>query len=345
MRWIMRRRKKEPALNYNEELKQLKAAGPERLYLLWGEEEYLRDSYMKSMRELCFPAGDDDFQHRIFKEEQPNASELRSAIDTMPFFSERVLIEMREIDYNRSQDDLTDILSDIPDYCTVVFLLEHGEEPNGKSSLIKFLRKNGKEIRFTVQDQNMLMRWIARRFAFYGKGLEIEAGQRLIYLSGDRMKALIPEIEKIAAYAKGEKVTAADVNAVANRIAESDIFDLTDAIAERRFNAAAGILADLLEQRDSSVSAVLSLLSAQFRRLFLAKQAGDIRQLMELSGIKYDFMARKLMNSARNYELSQLRHAIELCAEADYRLKSESIDEKQLLKETVMRIALEASDE
>ena len=341
----MKKRKREPAFNYSAELKQLKETGPERLYLLWGEEEYLRDSYLKSMLELCFPDGDDDFQHRVFKADQPNADELRSAVDTMPFFSDRVLIEMRDLDYNKPQDELTEILSDIPDYCTVVFLLGQGEEPNGKSKLVKFLRNNGREIQFTVQDQNMLMRWIARRFAFYGKGLEIEAGQRLIYLSGDRMKALIPEIEKIAAYAKGEKVTAADVNAVANRIAESDIFDLTDAIADRRFNTAAGILADLLEQRDSSVSAILSMLSMQFRRLFLARQSADARTLMELSGIKYDFMARRILNSARNYEDAQLRHAIELCAEADYRLKSESVDEKQLLKETVMRIALEAANE
>ena len=341
----MKKRKREPAFNYSAELKQLKETGPERLYLLWGEEEYLRDSYLKSMLELCFPDGDDDFQHRVFKADQPNADELRSAVDTMPFFSDRVLIEMRDLDYNKPQDELTEILSDIPDYCTVVFLLGQGEEPNGKSKLVKFLRNNGREIQFTVQDQNMLMRWIARRFAFYGKGLEIEAGQRLIYLSGDRMKALIPEIEKIAAYAKGEKVTAADVNAVANRIAESDIFDLTDAIADRRFNTAAGILADLLEQRDSSVSAILSMLSMQFRRLFLARQSADAHTLMELSGIKYDFMARRILNSARNYEDAQLRHAMELCAEADYRLKSESVDEKQLLKETVMRIALEAANE
>ena len=341
----MRKRKKEPAFNYSAELKQLKETGPERLYLLWGEEDYLRDSYLKSMRELCFPDGGDDFQYRVFKEEQPNAHELRSAIDTMPFFSDRVLIEMREINYAASQDELTEVLSDIPDYCTVVFVLNQGEEPNGKSRLIKFLRQNGKEIRFSVQDQNMLMRWIARRFAYYGKGLEIEAGQRLIYLSGDQMKALIPEIEKIAAYAKGEKVTAADVNAVANRIAESDIFDLTDAIADRRFNTVAGILADLLDQRDTSVTAILSLLSTQFRRLFLAKQSGDPGKLMELAGIKYDFMARRLLNSARHFGSEQLRHAIELCADADYRLKSESIDEKQLLKETVMRIVLEASDE
>ena len=36
---------------------------------------------------------------------------------------------------------------------------------------------------------------------------------------------------------------------VANRIAESGIFDLTDAIGDRKFNTASGILADLLDQR------------------------------------------------------------------------------------------------
>ena len=158
------------------------------------------------------------------------------------------------------------------------------------------------------------------------------------------MKALIPEIEKIAAYTRGEKVTAADVNAVANRIAESDVFDLTDAIAERRFNTVSGILADLLEQRDTSVPAILSLLSNQFRRLFLANYARDTAEVMEFCNLKYDFMARRLLNAARNFRPEQLCHAIELCTTADYRLKSEGADEKLLLKETMMRIALEVSD-
>ena len=226
----------------------------------------------------------------------------------------------------------------------MAFRLNQGEEPNGKSKLVKFLRANAAEIRFTVQDQNMLFRWITRRFAFYGKGVEMEAAQRLIYLSGDQMKALIPEIEKIATYARGEKVTAADVNAVATRIAESDIFDLTDALAERRFNTASGLLADLLEQRDTSVPAILSLLSNQFRRLLISADAGDTASVMELCNIKYEFMARRLLNSARNFRPEQLRHAIELCENADYRLKSEGADEKVLLKETLMRIILEVSD-
>lgn len=341
----MKKRKKEPALNYGAEVRKLKEEGPARLYLLWGEEDYLRDSFLGELEKLCFPEGENDFQHRIFKDPQPEPQDLRAAVDTLPFFSERSLIELRELDYEKATDEFIGVLADIPDYCTLVFLPERGEEPNGKLKLVRFLREHGQEIRFTVQDQNMLLRWIARRFAYYGKGLEMEAAQRLIYLSGDRMKTLIPEIEKIAAYAKGEKVTVDDVNAVANRIPESDIFDLTDAIAERRFNTVAGILADLLEQRDSSIPAILSLLSNQFRRLYLAKQAPDTKTVMEYCNLKYDFMARRLFQSAKGFEEEQLRQAVRHCAEADFRLKSESTDERQLLKETLMRIALEAAAE
>ncbi len=342
----MTKRKKEPALNYSAEVKKLKEAGPDRLYFLWGEEEYLRDSFLQALREACGTAEGDDFQIRVFKDAQLDPMELRYAIDTLPFFSERSLIEVRDLDWQKSgdADRLIEVLSDIPDYCTVAFRLNQGEEPNGKSKLVKFLRSHASEIKFTVQDQNMLFRWITRRFAFYGKGVEMEAAQRLIYLSGDQMKALIPEIEKIAAYATGEKVTASDVNAVANRLAEADIFDLTDAIAERRFNTAAGILADLLDQRDTSVPAILSLLSNQFRRLFFSVDARDSATVMELCNLKYEFMARRLLNAARSFSPDQLRHAIELCETADYRLKSEGADEKLLLKETLMRIALEVSD-
>jgi len=81
-------------------------------------------------------------------------------------------------------DKLIEVLSDIPDYCTVAFRLNQGEEPNGKSKLVKFLRSNAAEIHFTVQDQNMLFRWITRRFAFYGKGVEMEAAA--LYMNAAR---------------------------------------------------------------------------------------------------------------------------------------------------------------
>ena len=339
-----RKKKKEPVLDYAAEVKKLKEEGPQRLYLLWGEEEYLRDTYLGELRKICFPDGDNDFQHRIFDTQEINPEDLRNAIDTLPFFSERSLIELRGVDFRRA-GDLAEVLKDIPDYCTVVFIPGPGEEPNGTLKLTRFLRGSGSEIRFTTQDQTRLTRWIARRFAYYGKGIEIEAAQRLMFLSGDRMKGLIPEIEKVAAYAKGEKVTLEDVNAVANRIPEASVFAMTDAIANRQFNTAAGILAELLGQRDSSAPAILSLLSNQFRRLYYAKFVRDAEQLGKFCGVKYDSIVRQLMRTAGGYRTEQLAHALRICADADYRFKSESINEAALLKETLMQIALEAADE
>lgn len=67
----------------------------------------------------------------------------------------------------------------------------------------------------------MLIDWLIRRFSAAGKSIELEAAQRLIFISGDLMSRLIPEIEKVAAYAKGDRVTVADVEAVANHIPEA----------------------------------------------------------------------------------------------------------------------------
>ena len=86
------------------------------------------------------------------------------------------------------------------------------------------------------------------------------------------------------------------------------------------------------------------MLSNQFRRILIASDAKDTQTVMELCSLKSDYPAKLLRNSARGFRKDQLQRAIELCAQADYRLKSESADEKQLLKETVMRIALECGE-
>ena len=60
---------------------------------------------------------------------------------------------------------------------------------------------------------------------------------------------------------------------------------------------------------------------------------------MEVCAIKYDYIASKLMVAARGFSLPQLVRAVELCAEADFKMKSSSIEPRELLKEVVLRIA------
>ena len=157
------------------------------------------------------------------------------------------------------------------------------------------------------------------------------------------MSRLIPEIEKIAAYAKGDKVTQNDVEAVANHIPEAVVFEMTELIAHKKNNSALSVLSELLSDKNNEPIMMLAVLGKQMRQLYAARLALDknlgTKYVMETCTIKYDYIASKLISAARGFTLPQLKRAVELCCETDYRMKSSGVDERELLKEVVLRIA------
>lgn len=343
-------KKTEEKLNYAAEIRRLKENGPQRLYLLWGPEDYLRECFLDELKKLCLPEGEDSFSFKRMDGPALSPEELRQAIDAMPFLTERSFVELRAVELNQlsEADAILKILSDIPDYCTVAFVQGASFELDGRLKHVKALRELAVELHFNQQDQNNLTNWIAKRFAALGKGIELEASQRLIFISGDLMNRLILEIEKIAAYTKGDKVTISDVEAVANHIPEAVIFDMTELISRKKINNAFAVLAELLSDRNNEPIPMLAMLGMQMRRLYAAKLAAEqglgAKYLMDTCGIKYDYQAGKLLQAARGYTLPQLKRAVELCAETDYRMKSSGRDAAELFKEVVLRIAAGETD-
>lgn len=340
----MAKKKDEIKLNYREELQKLKAVGPQRLYLLWGAEDYLREQYLTQLKKLCLPEGEDSFSFKRMDGPDLEREELRQAVDAIPFLTERSFVELRDVDLNRisEPEKLLKLLEDIPDYCTVVFVQNAQFEPDGRLKFIKGLRELAQELHFTRQTQGALVDWVIRRFAAAGKSIELEAAQRLIFISGDLMNRLIPEIEKVASYAKGERVMVEDVESVADHIPEAVIFTMTDHIARREYNAALRVLSELMGDKANTPIAMLAMLGQQMRRLYAARLAVDRRlgadYVMEVCSLRFDYLATRLMASARGFSLQQLKRAVELCAEADYQMKSSSADDAELLKEVVARI-------
>ncbi len=337
--------KNEKRLNYPAAVRQLKENGPQRLYLLWGPEDYLQEDYLAKLKKLCLPEGEDSFSFKRLDGPELDLRELQQAIDAMPFLTERSFVEIRGADLNRlgEAESFLRLLGDIPDYCTVAFVQSAQFEPDGRLKLVKGLREMAEELKFTPQPQGMLVDWIARRFAAAGKGVELEAAQRLIFISGDLMSRLIPEIEKIAAYAEGEKISVSDVEAVATHIPEAVIFDMTDQISQKQYNTAIATLAELLADKNNEPIPMLAMLGNQMRRLYAARLAIeeglDSKYVMDVCAVKHEFIAKRLVSAARGFSLPQLKHAVELCAETDYRIKSSGMDDRELFKEAVLRIA------
>ena len=341
---------KEEKLNYKQELQRLKADGPGALYLLWGKEDYLREQYLTQLKSVCIPEGESSFNFRRFDGPEIAASTLRQAVDAMPFLSDRSFVELRDMDINKLKEsqEIQQILAELPDYCTVCFVQNAEYEPDGRLKLVKLLREKGRELKFTQQGQGALIDWIARRFSAQGKQIDFEAAQRLIFISGDLMNRLIPEIDKIAAYAKGGRVGVAEVEAVAHHIPEAQVFELTDRLAQKQINAAMNTLAEIFAENEYDPIYLLAVLGSQMRRLYAARLAIEkglgAKYVSECCAIKYDFLVGKLMSSARGFTLEGLKKAVRICAETDEQMKSSGGDGRELLKGAVIAIAVECTD-
>ena len=346
----MAKGREETKLNYRSEIENLRSVGPATLYLLWGKEDYLREQYLSQLKKTCLPDGEDSFNYKRFDGPELSAQAFREAIDALPFLADRCFVELRDVDINKLKEaqDIIPLIEDIPDYCTVCFVQNSEYEPDGRMKLVKSIRSAGRELVFSRQSQSALTEWIARRFASYGKGIEFEAAQRLIFISGDLMNRLIPEIDKIAAYAVGDKVTVSDVEKVAHHIPEARIFDLSDQLAGKQINSAMNTLTELLSDNEYEPVYLLASLGSQMRRLYCARLSIEYslgsKYVSDCCEIKYDFIVSKLINSARGFSLQQLKEAVRICAETDYLMKSSGADARELLKNAVLSIAVTVND-
>ena len=338
---------KKDKFDYASERRELLSKPPGRLYLLWGEEEYLRESYYSELVAHVFPDGDGGGMSLRRLDGQAGAETVRDAVLTLPFFTERTLVELRGLNLNKcakgEAERFLEIFSDIPDYCTIAILPAAGYSPDGRLNIIRSVRKTGEAIEFTSPSAAQIITWIRRRFAAEGKTIGKHAAEQLVFMCSPLINRLKPEIEKLSAFVPGEEITAADIEKVVDKLPETRVFELSDCLAARDYNGAATRLTELLEMKEEPI-ALLAMIGAQFRRLYAARLAAEEglgeAYIRETAAIKHDFVLRKLVATARGFDLEQLRAAVLACAECDYLLKSSSRDGEALLSELVLKLAV-----
>lgn len=341
--------KKDDSLDYNALVKELRSGGAQKLYLLWGEEDYLLADFVSRLRTACVGTEEDAFDAKRIDAPEPSANDIADALDAMPFFAPRTFVELRGFDVNKCRDEkITALFADIPEWCTVVITLPTGVDPDGRLSFVKQLKSAGKAVNFTAQTGTPLNNWIARRFEANGKRIERDAVERLVFLSGDLMNRLIPEIAKICAYVSGERVTAQDVEKIAHHIPEADAFRMAEDIAARNYDGAAAKLAELLAG-DSEPIEIMGVIGWQLRQLYAAKIAekcgGGAPFLMEILGTSSKYRVRMLMDTAAKLSLPALTNGVRLCAE--YAMKPResggTLTDGEALREFLLRFAMETS--
>ena len=340
---------KKDTLDYGKLKKELSDQGPARVYLLYGAEEYLREDFVAVLKKNCLPDGADDFSYKKLNHETFSVRTFEDAVDALPFLTERTFVEVRSVDINRFNESDAERMSrqiaDLPDYCTVVFVQDAGFEPDGRKKLIKAIKKYGKDVEFTQQPQSSIVKWVRKRFAAHHKAISPQTAEYLVNYSGSLMQQLIPEIEKVAAFTRGDEVTTYEIDAVASKSAETAVYELSDKLAAKRYDEAAEVMGELLGRKDIEPIMLLALIGNQMRNIYAAKlveaERRDKSFIVEVTGVRFDFLIKKLQDNAKKFSLERLERAVALCAETDFLMKSSSVDDDELLKELLVKLAFD----
>jgi DNA polymerase-3 subunit delta len=170
-----------------------------------------------------------------------------------------------------------------------------------------------------------LRSWVQSRVATNEGSISPRALRLLSDFIGSNLQLLSVEIEKLCLYAQGRKIEEDDVRSLVAEAVEASVFDMVDAILERRADEATRLLRQL-EDEGSAPPYLLFMVTRQFR---LVTQAKDLllqhRKTDEIRyslGINKDFVLQKTLKQARAHSMERLREVYHKLLDTDIAIKS-----------------------
>ena len=343
--------KKENDTTALQELKAaIRAKNVENLYFFHGEETFLLHHYLEQLKKLLLDELTESFNYHRLNSENFDIREFADAVENLPMMAEHTLVQVDDVDIFKMPEDsrnkLAEVLSDIPDYCTVVFTYVTASwKPDKRLKKLWDAVSKGQIVEFAKQEPKDLIPWITRHFAAKGKRISSDLCGYLMELTGGTMTALSGEIDKICAYSGADHIQKTDIEAVTEPVMDAVVFQMTDLLGQGQYAAALAKLQQLFKMQQEPI-AILGAVGGHFRRIGTArtlldhgKQTGDF---MKLCGISSSYAAQKSMDMARRFRPEFCRKAAELVLETDRRMKTSFDEPERLLEILILELAQEA---
>lgn len=326
----------------------IKEKTPANLYVFYGEEMFLLHHYLGQLKAVILDPVTESFNFHRFTQETFDLRTFADAVENMPMMAERTLVQVDDVDIFKlgedGRDAMASILSDIPEYCTVIFVHETVPfKPDKRYSKLWAPFADGQIVEFAKQNERDLVVWIQRHFLALGKRIDPKLCQYLLEITDGTMTTLGTEIKKIASYSGTETICRADIDAVTEPVLDAVVFRMTDQLSVGDYGAALITLRKLMKMQEEPLQ-ILGAIGGHFRRITAAKTLQEhgrsAQELQKLCGIA-DFPARKAMDSARRCTVDYLQKAAELVLDTDLKMKTSFDDPERLLELLILQLSME----
>ena len=300
----------------------LKTGQFKQVYLLYGEENYLKKQYKDRFTKAMLPDGD-TMNYAYYEGKGVDVREVIDLAETLPFFAERRLLVFENTGFFKSAGaDLADYIKDMPDTTFFIFI---ENEVDKRSKMFKAVKAKGHIAELPFQDESTLKKWILGMVRKENKQISESTVTYLLNKVGTDMGNIQKELEKLFCYTLDkDSILPEDVDAVCVTQISNHIFDMVNAVADKRQERALELYYELVALKEPPMR-ILYLMTRQYRILHqvkdLLKKGYGRKEIASKAGL-HPFAAGKYMDQAKHFRSSELRAIMEDSADIEERVKT-----------------------
>lgn len=293
-----------------------------KVYLLYGEESYLKNLYKHKLKDALIPT-DDNMNLSSYQGKHINVREVIDQAETMPFFADKrmILIENSGF-FKNASPEMAEYIPIIPDSTCMVFV---EDEVDKRGKVFKSVKSAGRVVELKRQDEKSLERWILSSLKKEHKNITQATMHLFLEKTGTDMENIQKELEKLVCFSMGRDViTDSDVEEICTTRTVNKIFDMINAIAERKQKKALELYYDLLALKEPPMR-ILFLITRQFNLLMqvkeLKQQGYDASALASKVGLQ-SFIVKNYIRQSEAFTLERLKQAVIDCVNAEESVKT-----------------------
>lgn len=309
------------------------------LYLIYGEEDYLKLQYKNKLIAALVNEGD-NMNFSKYEDNGINTAQIIDQAETMPFFAEHRVILIENSGFGKKMpEDLGNYLSTIPEF-TVFIFVEPTADKRGK--LYKAAKAAGRDIEINMPNEAVLAKWVGAQLNAAGKQMKKDAWSQFLNMTHESMDNMSRELEKLITYVGDRnQITIDDVNAICIAKVETKIFDMLNAISAKDMVKTMDLYQDMLSAKEPPMR-ILTMIVRQFRQMKVVKElAGFGNNASSIAGKvgMPDFAVRRTMQLAGNFSDKEITNLLNDAADFEEKFKTGRLDEKLAVELIIMKYA------
>lgn len=319
-----------------EELRiQLKKNELKNLYLFYGEEEYIREEYVKKVIDIIPENPFAEFNTVKIEGAITDLDELDAILENFPMMAEKKTIIIKDSGiFKSAAEDMKKFwsakLESLADYVVLIF---SEKEVDKRSALYKSASKHGVTAEFSYLSEQDMINWATSEFFNNNKKISKNNAAYFVSLCSEDVASVKNEIDKLVSFC-GEEVTKSDIDRLVSKSLNIRIFEMTDGIMEKNMSKVMSVLSDLKNTKESPFR-ILYTLSSAFDKMLYAKLAEKDGMVYNdiVSNLKiHPFVAKKYIASANSFSETYLIDRVRSIAEIDLAIKQGEIAEWDALE-------------